>query len=47
MQLENALGHNSWLAGGQSLTVADVTVFCTLIPAFQLTLDAANRKAMP
>ena len=47
MQLNNALKDKSWLAGGQSLTVADVIVFCALIPAFQLSLDSGYRKAVP
>ena len=44
--LNTLIGDKAWL-NGQSMTFADVHVFMALAPAFQLTLDAGFRKAMP
>jgi elongation factor 1-gamma len=32
---------------GDSLTIADILVFCSLISAYQLVLDAEFRKTTP
>jgi translation elongation factor EF-1beta len=43
-QLNNSLKDRTWLVGN-ALTIADIIVFTSLIPAFQLVLDAGFRKA--
>ena len=43
--LNTYLTGNKWLAGN-SMTFADIHMFTSLAPAFQLTLDAGFRKAM-
>lgn len=44
--IDKALQGKSFLVG-DSLTVADVLVFCALISAYQLVLDAEFRKTTP
>lgn len=40
------LAQNEWLANGKC-TLADFALYHSLVPAFQLVLDAGFRKAMP
>ena len=44
--LNTLLADKIWLCGS-TLTFADVHMFTSLAPAFQLSLDAGFRKAMP
>lgn len=44
--LNTLLDGKNWLVGS-SITFADIHLFTSIAPAFQLTLDAGFRKAMP
>ena len=44
--LNTHLAGRKWLVGS-AMTFADLHLFTALVPAFQLTLDAGFRKAMP
>lgn len=44
--LNTLLAGKNWIAG-KALSFADIHLFTSLIPAFQLSLDAGFRKAMP
>lgn len=44
--LNTVLTGNDWLTG-DAMTFADIHMFTSLAPAFQLCLDAGFRKAMP
>lgn len=46
MQLNASLADRAWLVG-DGITIADIVVFCALIPAYQLSLDPGFRKATP
>jgi glutathione S-transferase len=44
--LNEQLKNNNWLANDK-MSLADFAMYQTLVPAFQLFLDAGFRKAMP
>ena len=46
MQLNGSLANKAWLVG-DAITLADMAVFCAIVPAYQLSLDPGFRKATP